>query len=925
MNMEVGSSKVGLWTVVLAVVMLVACARHDPDALVASAKEYLAKNDRKAAVIQLKNALQADPRQAEARFLLGKTLLELGDPSAAESELKKASDLNYPVAQVAPPLLRARLRLGMLDAVIKDAGGLKVEPGEAAADVQTTVGQAYLAQGKTDAAQSAFAAALSARPGYVPARLAQARMQAARRDLDGALAVVNAVLGESGGDVDAWKLKGDIERAQGKAEAAVADYREALKVKPDFVPAHGAAVLTLLQSGRHDEAVQQLGAMRQAAPKHPQTLFLQALEAYQSGKLAEAQQAIQQELKMVPDSLAGMQLAAAIEFRQNDLRQAESHLLKILQRAPDARVPRRLLLSTYVRGGQTVKAMQELDKLGSSVNGDAELLSLAGQVQLQAGDVKKAQEYFAKAVQMDPRNARTATALAISHLAGGETETGFSELDRITASQDASAADLALISAHMQLGEHDKALAAIAVLESKLPKNPLPFNLRGGVLAAKHDIAGARAAFTAALAIKPDYYPAAANLANLDVLEKKPEDARKRYEAVIAADPHNVQARLALASLRADNGGSVEEVSGLIGKAVEASPAEPQARVAMISYLLRVKQEKRAVSAAQEAMAAIPNRPEILDAAGQAMRAAGDTNQALVIYKKLADETPDSPMPYLRIAEIQAAQKNSDAALQALDKALTIKPDLLEAQRGKIQLYMAADRSGEAVAVARRIQAKQPKQAIGFLLEGDIHASRKSWNDAATAFRGGVKQTDAPQLAVRLHGALSAGGKESEARSFADAWIKAHPKDMAMRSYLAETASARHDFNTASGLYKAALAANPDNALVLNNLAWVSAQQNDARAIEYAEKANRLAPGKPEIMDTLGMLKVAKGDAAGGIELLKKAFELAPAQAAIRLNLAKALIKGNQPAEARKHLEGLAALGDKFAEQAEVAQLLKGL
>ena len=51
----------------------------NPDALLSSAKDYLAKNDRKAAVIQLKNALEKRPDFAEARFLLGQTLLGAGD------------------------------------------------------------------------------------------------------------------------------------------------------------------------------------------------------------------------------------------------------------------------------------------------------------------------------------------------------------------------------------------------------------------------------------------------------------------------------------------------------------------------------------------------------------------------------------------------------------------------------------------------------------------------------------------------------------------------------------------------------------------------------------------------------------------------------------------------------------------------------
>ena len=46
------------------------------------------------------------------------------------------------------------------------------------------------------------------------------------------------------------------------------------------------------------------------------------------------------------------------------------------------------------------------------------LYALAGEVYLQNSDVKKAEEYFTKASQQDPTDARKRTALAFTHLSG---------------------------------------------------------------------------------------------------------------------------------------------------------------------------------------------------------------------------------------------------------------------------------------------------------------------------------------------------------------------------------------------------------------------------------------------------------------------------------------------------------------------------
>jgi predicted Zn-dependent protease len=110
-----------------------------------------------------------------------------------------------------------------------------------------------------------------------------------------------------------------------------------------------------------------------------------------------------------------------------------------------------------------------------------------------------------------------------------------------------------------------------------------------------------------------------------------------------------------------------------------------------------------------------------------------------------------------------------------------------------------------------------------------------------------------------------------------------------------------------------------------NNLAWVTAKLNKEGAIALAEKANALAPNQPAFMDTLAVLLSDKGDYAKAVELQTKVMTQQPQNALFRLNLAKIHIKGGKKDLAKKELDELAKLGDKFGGQAEVAGLLKGL
>lgn len=919
------SNSISCATALLATIVLFGCGGEKPESMLASAKDYMAKGDNKAAVIQLKNALQNDPNLGEARFLLGKTLLNSGDPTAAEVELRKASELKYPADQVTPLLAHAQLMLGQNRKIIDDLASVQLTSAESKADLQTTVGQAYLMTGKVESAQAAYNAALAALPDYAPAMIGQARIKASQRDLAGALALLDAALAKSPQSHEAWQLKGDILHAQGHPAESLAAYRKALEIKPDLLAAHSSLISRTLETGDIDAAGKQLEAMKKVAPAHPLTRYLQAQISYRQKDFKAAQEAAQDYLKLVPDNTLGLQLAGAIEYELGAYALAESYLLKALPKTPELGLARRLLIASYLRSGQPAKALATLQPIVDKIDNNSDLLALAGEVFMQNGDAARAAGYFGKAAELDPANTVKRTSVALSHLAKGENETAFRELEQIASVDSGINADLALIAAHLNRRQFDQALAAIAALEKKQPDNPLAYNLRGTTLLGKNDGAGARRSFEQALAKNPLYFPAAASLANLDLLEKKPEEAKKRFESILAKEPKHLQAMLALAELLAKTGGKAEDVAALINQAISSNPTEVAPRIALIELYLAVKDNKKALSAAQDALGVFPDRPQVLEAAGRAQQAAADYNQALATYRKLAALTPSSPRAYLRMAEAQSAANDKAAAMQSLRKALTIKSDLIEAQRGIIMLELDAGRTAEALTMARQVQSQRPREAVGYVLEGDIHVVKKSFPEAAAVFRTGLKQTGSTELAIRLHAALYAGENTAEADKFADGYLREHAKDLQFRLYLAQSANARKDYATASKHYRALVDVQPNNPAMLNNLAWSSARLKDPKAIEYAEKAYKLAPDQAAIADTLGELLLEKGDTARALELAQKASSLDPNNAQIQLNLAKALVKAGKKDEARKELDALAKQGEKFSAQAEVSKLLQSL
>lgn len=921
-----GSSVRTLAVTFALIALLAACDGPKPDVLVASAKEYLAKEDPKAAIIQLKNALQENVNLPEARYLLGVALLRTGDAAGSEAELRKARDYKHPDDEVVPPLAEAMLALKQYRNLTDEFAGVTLPKAEAQARLQTTVATAFAVQRRPQQAREALEAALKANPTYTTARLMQVRDQSARRDFDTAITNLDAIILAAPTEHVAWKLKGDV-LWYGKQQAneAMVAYRKAVELKPDFVEGHIAILDQFWAQGSLDDAEKQLDLLKKVAPNELATKFHETLLAYGKKDLKRASTLSQQLVQAAPEHVRSQLLAGEIALASNAPAQAIGPLSDAVRLAPQSIRARRMLVRAYLGAGRPAKALGILQPMLSGDKADPVTNRLAGEVYLLNGDPKKAQEYFAKAAQQDPKSTRARISLALVRMADSNEDWARGDLQQIALADKGVTADLALISSFLARRDFDKALKAIDAMEKKQPEKPQAAMLRARVLLAKKDFAGARKSFERALALDSAHFSAVAGLAALDLFDKKPDDARKRLEVALALHPKDPQALVALAELRERTGGSKEEVAGLFARAVTANPTEKQSHLMLVEFHMRNQDYKLAVAAAQGAVVAIPDSPELLDALGLAQQASGDNNQALTSFGKLASLQPESVLPLMRLANVQMASGNKDAAASSLRKALSLKPDLMDAQRGLINLAMEATNYTEALAVARNVQKQRPKDVAGHVFEGDIAAAQKKWDVALNAYRQGLKIMPAPILAIKIHSVLGASGKANEADRFAASWLKEQPKDISLRLYLGDQADARGDLATAEKMYASVVEIQPQNALALNNLAWVTGKQGKDSAIVIAEKAVALDPRQAAYLDTLAMLLLKKNDYAKALEWQNKAVLLQPQAPLFRLNLAKILILSGRKDLARKELGALVVLGDKFGGQPEVESLLKGL
>jgi len=910
---------------VASVLVLAGCDRDTPQSLIESGKAYMAKRDHKGATIQFKTALQKDGQNNEARVLLGQALLEGGDSAGAELELAKALAQGAQAQQVVPLLARAMIANGGAKKLVATYGETTFTDKQANATLKTTVAAAWNALGEAAKSANALEAALASVPDFGPAMTLRARTVAARREFPEAMAILDRILARDGTLTEAWMLKGEILDFQDDIAGAAAAYRKALDADRTYGPAYSA--LIFMQLRKKDMAAAKAAAtlLREAMPKNPLSTYMDAQVAFADRDVPKARELVQQVLRVAPDNAGVLQLAGAVEVEGGSLFAAETHLNKALQISPDLLSARRILARVYMRLGQHARVLQTVKPLIEGDKPDQDGLSLAGDAELRLGNAKAAEEYYLKAAKLSPDDNRLRTVLALARLKRGDAAGGLRELESVASSSTDLGADEALVSARVGRGDFDGALAALDAMDKKRPGTATTAELRGRVLAYRHEYTGARKAFDQALQLDPKLFAATSGLSAIDLVERKPEDAIKRLEASVKADPGNHLALLSLAELKVRTNAPVADIKQLYADAVKAAPQAPEPRLAQIQLLVSRRLYKEAQVAAQDAMTALPNDLNVLDTVGRAQMEAGDVEQALSTFRKLAGLEPNGARAYVLMANVYRASGRKAQAETALRKAIEVEPGMAPAQAALMDLLIGSGRPREALDYARKLQADVPRKATGYLIEAAFHERMKDTDAALAAYRNGASKADDSISARALYRLLLLAGRQADADRYATEWMASHAKDTDFELQLAMQHIAQGRLEQAEARLTHLAASHPGNAMVLNNLAWVMATRGRPGAVAMAQRAMGAAPGNALLMDTYALALASEKQLDKALTTQKQAVELLPGEPSLRLNLARLALQAGDKGLARTELQKLKDLGAKFTQQDEVDKLMKTL
>lgn len=886
-----------------------------------TARSRFSRHDVAGAQIILRNLLQANPSSPTGRLLFAQTLMAQGDVAAADVELARAADLQAPAAVLLPLQAELLLAQGKGTEVIERFSTQPMADDTLFAEMRTWVARAQLRASNVPAATQAIQDALARVPGHRPARQLKARLAAVGGQVAAAKAEVELLLKEDPNDAQAWLLRGELDTvSDGLAQSAIAAYRKAIELQPTIADGHAGLIVLLLREHDFLAASAAADAMRAALPRSTAAAYLQALAAFQRSDFQRARDRLQGlQLDANPRALM---LSGTVAARLGDLVQAESRLARVVQMLPREPIARRELAEVYLRLGQPERALASLEPLvGDTSSTDAQAWRLAGQAHVRLGDFGAADKAYQKVRRLQPEDRQLAIVTAQLKIARGDSEAGLRELAAAAEADPKSiGADLALISAHMQGGNHTAAMAAVQALILKAPEAVEPLLIRGHLHAQAGQTDAARTSFEAALDKDPSNLAATRQLVALDLAAGQPDRARARHDKLLQRDPRAARVMLDLAELGRRLGDTRKQTAAWVDKAVQIDPNDASVWVAAVQFHLNGHDTVAALSRARAALAALPRDPDVLTVAAAAELSEGNVNQAIANLGELVRLRPRSPEAYLRQAEALNAAGKTEEGLAAAERALELAPQSATAARAVVRLAQAAQRLPRALAVARAWQQRQPESAVGWQLEAEVLLVQKQPLPAAAALRTALTKKAGGETAWLLATVLNKHGRAADAQAHIETWLREHPDDADFLDGLGALALSRGDLAEAETRYRQVLKLRPDSPEHMNNLAFVLVKRSNPDALALAERAAKAAPYSPPVLDTLAAAYASGGNAGKAVAAQELVVELAPRSLPYRLLLVQYLAAAGDKDRARDELD---RARDQLGQQSAPPLMLK--
>jgi tetratricopeptide (TPR) repeat protein len=344
-------------------------------------------------------------------------------------------------------------------------------------------------------------------------------------------------------------------------------------------------------------------------------------------------------------------------------------------------------------------------------------------------------------------------------------------------------------------------------------------------------------------------------LARLYRLKNEHDKAEQVLKSILKNDPENEPAVEQLTQLLMDQGKSSEAVTLLEG--ITAHSPSPVLLDLLGDARTQTHELAKAEEAYRKAVELDPSELSHQRGLGQTLLAEEKYSEALKVYQKLSDVTPDDSDVYLRIAQIYRELHQLDKAEENLVKARQYAPGNLEVMYNEAMLYQAQGRYDDAIRVlsdaATGIKGQSPtvpsrRRSLAILYQqlGQLYRDTQNYQAAIYTFEelGHLGEEEDRRARMMIMDTYRAAKDLSKALQTGKEALAKYPADPAIRTSHALLLGENGQTDDAVKILRAQLHGEAGDRETYLNIAQVYERGRRYKEAEEAARAAEVLPGQ---------------------------------------------------------------------------------
>ncbi|MGS2719283.1 XrtA/PEP-CTERM system TPR-repeat protein PrsT [Paraglaciecola aestuariivivens] len=893
---------------------LAGCGKQTSEEYIQEAKQYIQDNNPAAAIVALKNAVQAEPRSAQARFELGQLYLQQKQFESAEKELNRAMEYGYAPDKVLPMLTEAYQRTGAYAALSKieheQAGLTTVERIEIGYFKVVSL----VRLNKLDEARELIEELVDLETSSAYRDLIEAYPLLLDNEFEKANEALVKIREKSPQNAEVLKLLAQLKLSLKQPEEAAEIYKDYVSFYPEDNQTTFVLAKLLVDTGKLKDADPYIDKLLKINQENPLLNQLKAASSAHKQDFSEA-------LKRAETAILGgiedpsLRLIAGYSaYQLQDFESANRHLSFIASVLPSNHPGLRMLAASQLQLGLTSEVGEVLDRLDQLSEDDAPLFSKASYELLRDGFEKEAKKLVEKSADIS-RTAEDLTRLGLLKLSLNNLDGIVNLEEAVSQSPELESAQITLAKAYIATRQYDKALALSKSWKQSSQQDPRPYLVAGDVYTKEQNFAAAKKEFQQAMALDKESPSAMLALANIAALEKNMSLANQMLTEALQKFPNNIYV-LASHYLLAKEQGNSQAGLNKIQQAFNQEPTNLGLRV----LLARIKMVENDYQAAIDLLTAIENQKDLpvgyWKTLGQSLIKANKRREATVHYDAwLAREPNNKEALTGKLLLLDSQNKFAEAA--KLTQGFLKNRDDLQVQILNVYFLLMQNKYQEAQVEYDKLPEQVLDKPIvkGFLARFQLNNGelQQALENAKIAYADSQNNRNLILLTF-IYDKLKQSDKAIELLT---QHLKQQPNALTAKMLLAERQISANSID-AIKTYIAALEQNPNNYIASNNLAYLYLQQgNVLQAKEFGEKAVELQPNNPATLDTLAQIYIAEGELQKALSLYERAVTPSMKNEEIYLNYVDLLFKVGDKTLAQRKLTQREMLEDKSISRVE--------